>query len=216
MKLWSYWLPDVLPHVPGCPVPIAEHEIKRAAQAFFRESRSWRIQSDPFAVAADQEVVAIAPVDPELELLEIDDSSVYFDGQQVFPVTPQELARSFPDDWREDRGTPRQFYLLQPEQMRLYPIPVANAASGIECRMYVVPNDDSTGLPDDVARKFRDAIYLGARARLMLYVNVAWSNPNMAGVYGGAFASAVANAKDEAARAYARARITARSRSKWC
>lgn len=216
MKPWSYWLPDVLPHVPGCPVLIAEHEIKRAAQAFFRESRAWRIQSEPYTVVAEQETVLITPADAELELVEIDDSSVYYDSQQVYPVTPQELARSFPDDWREDRGTPRQFYLLQPEQMRLYPIPIADATTGIVCRLYVTPSDKATGLPDDITRKFRDAIYLGARARLMLYTNVAWSNPNMAGVYGGAFASAVANAKDEAARAYARARITARSRSKWC
>ena len=27
-QAWSTWLPDVLPHVPGCPVLVAEHEIE--------------------------------------------------------------------------------------------------------------------------------------------------------------------------------------------
>ncbi len=216
MKNWSYWLPDVLPHVVGCPIPIAEHEIKRSAQSFFRESKSWRVEVGPFSVTANQETVSISAGSADLEILEVEPSSVYYDGDRLTSVTPQVLGNSFCQNWRDERGQPERFYFLSPEEMRLYPIPNVNATTGIACRVHVLPSDDATGIDDAVARKFREPIYIGARARLMLYPNVAWSNPNMAAVYGQAFATAVSKAKEEAARAYSQARITAYSRSKWC
>jgi hypothetical protein len=55
MSLWSAWLPDVVPHLPECPIPVIEHELRRAAQLFFEGSRAWRIYVPAIAVAANTE-----------------------------------------------------------------------------------------------------------------------------------------------------------------
>jgi hypothetical protein len=103
---------------------------------------------------------------------------------------------------------------MVPGEIRLYPVPIADAVTGVTMRLSVAPSEGSTGLPDDLAIRFRDEIHVGAKARLMLYPGRPWTNPDLGAVYGQAFDSLVGTATAAAARSYSDARIP--SRMKWC
>lgn len=212
MTPWSYWFPDVLPHVPGCPQVIMEHELRRAAQAFFRQTKAWRVTQAPIPVAAGTAEVSATPLAAGQELVRVD--AAWYDGTRIDPVTPEMLDAQYFDDWQARTGKPQQFLQEVPGAVRLYPIPTDPAVTGLRLRLIVAPSDAATGLPDDQAVKFKDVIQVGAKSRLMLYPGKTWTNAELAAVYGQAFNQLVGQATAEAARAYAQARLPARVN--WC
>lgn len=210
---WSYWFPDVLPHVRGCPSDIAVHELKRTAQEFFRRTRAWQKEEPLVPVAAGQKTVLIAPSDFTLDLVRVE--SIYFDKDHLTPTTPETLDGMYGDKWEANSASkPDSFYQLTAGEIRLYPIPLADATEGLKVRVSVTPGESAEGIPDDMAIKFRDPIYLGARARLMIYKDSPWYDPSMAAVYGAAFSAAVDKYTLDKARSFTNARI--KSRPKWC
>lgn len=212
MVLWSAWLPDVLPHVAGCPNVIVEHELKRSAQQFFQASRAWQVTLDPVAVTADMEEVTISTGDSSIDLVRVE--KAWYDGVPLDVASADSLDGEFGDDWQSHTGTPNSIVQIEPSIVRLYPVPTADAVTGLKCRVSVKSSETATGVPDNMAVRFKDGIIAGAKARLMLYPNAAWSNPEMAVVYAGAFDSMTSNARLDAARSYGRGRIAARPR--WC
>jgi len=212
MKAWSYWLPDLMPHVPGCPQVLAEHELRRAAQAFFRQTLAWRVDEAPRAVAMGTDEMSVAPTDAGLELVRVD--AIWYDGKKLDPITPETLDAQYVDDWQAQVGTPTNFLQVVPGVIRLYPVPLVDAVTGLKLRLIVTPSDASAGLPDDIALKYRDEIHVGAKSRLMLYPGKPWTSPELAAVYGQAFNALVNQATASAARAFVQARLP--SRVNWC
>lgn len=212
MKAWSYWLPDLMPHVPGCPQVLAEHELRRAAQSFFSATCAWRVTETARPVLTGVAEVTATPLDAEQELVRVD--AAWYDGQALHPVTADSLDAQDASDWQTQTGTPSHFLQVVPGVVRLFPVPLADAATGLKLRLIVAPSETATGLPDDMAVKFRDAIHVGAKARLMLYPSKPWTNPQLATVYGQAFNGLADQATAAAARAYVQARIP--SRVNWC
>lgn len=212
MATWAEWFPDVVPQVPDCPQPIVEHELRRAAQAFFDGTRAWNVLLDPVAVLADKQTVSIIADDSGQEVVRIEAAS--FDGRRV-EVYPSEVMDSlFGDDWTLHTGTPSAITMDGPTTVRLYPTPNSASVTGLKCRVSVRPSDTSDGIPDEYRRKYREPIATGAKARLMIYVGRPWSNPEMAAMYGVAFAAAIADGCVKAAKAFGSARIP--SRPTWC
>lgn len=212
MKDWSSWFPDLLPHITGCPQPLAEHELRRAAQVLFRRTRAWRVDMAAVAVSAGQAVVTLAPDSAQHELVRVE--SVWLDDRKLDQVTADVLDSQYKDDWRLHTGDPFACIQTVPGELRLYPIPISNATTGLAARLSVTPSESSTGLPDDMAVRFRDEIHVGAKARLMLYPNRPWSNADLSAVYGQAFDGLLGTATASAARSFSQARIP--SRIKWC
>lgn len=213
MKAWSYWLPDLMPHVPGCPQVLAEHELRRSAQAFFIQTRAWKVtESASLPVAAGQDEVTIAPSDAGQDLVRME--AAWFDGVKLTPSTATQLDADYGDDWSVHTGTPDRYIQDTPGVLRLYPIPMAAATTGLKVRLSVAPSESSTGIPDEMAVRFRDEIHVGAKSRLMLYPGKPWTNLEMAAVYGQAFNNMVAIATTAAARSFGAARIP--SRVNWC
>jgi hypothetical protein len=209
MKVWSWWLPDILPHVPGCPIPVAEHELKRAAQVFFATSRAWLVTEPEVAGLAGDVELSIVPTDPEQDLVRLEQA--WING---IPATVKTVAEmdSQASDWQTHEGTPSIVVQLSPDVARLYPIPLADFT--VKWRASIIPSDVATGLPDDMAATYRDELAQGAKGRLMLYPNKSWTALDIAGVVGGAFADGASKANLEAARSFGKGRIKARP--KWC
>lgn len=212
MKAWRTWFPDLALHVPGCPNVLMEHELRRAAQAFFRQTRAWKVDQALKPVAAGADVVPITPDNADQELVRVE--GAWWDGRSMSPVTPEVIDREFVQEWQGHTGTPEHYMELAPGELRIYPIPQADASQGLRLRLSVAPSDEATGLPDDIAVRYRDEIHVGAKARLMLVPGKPWSSPDLAAVYGQAFAGMVAKATVRAARAGVGARIP--SSPKWC
>lgn len=209
MATWDKWFPDVLPQVPGCPTPVVRHELRRAAQALLTATRAWHRNLATLPVAAGQSDVSIAPTDPaQQQIVRIE--SVWLDGQRLEPVTPDELDGATTDNWGSHTGAPARYLQLSPGTITLYPTPVVNAANGLTVRVSLCPSDSATTIPDDLALRYSDEIQTGARARLMLYPNKPWSNPQLGMAYSQAFDGAIGSESAKAARAQVRGRIASR------
>lgn len=213
MQAWDTWLPDVLPHVEGCPTAIARHEIRRAAQAFFKESRSWQKVLALLPVAALQRDVTITTGDAAVDPVRAE--ACWIDGRKIDPISKDDLDAAYGDVWPQHQGVVDSFYQLSPGVVSLYRIPVDAAATGLLLRVSLMPSETSTGLPDDLATQFRDDIALGAKARLMMYPRKAWSDSALGMTLAGAFSGAINAARMNAARNFGSARIAA-SRASWC
>lgn len=209
MSLWSTWLPDILPHVPGCPVVVVEHELKRAAQEFFTRSRSWLVTDAPVTVAAAEEEINLAPTDDEQDLVRVE--AVWFNGIPGSVKTVAEMDDSS-QDWQTATGTPSIIVQLSPDVARLYPIPTADVV--VKIRKSIRPSDAATGIPDDLASAYRNDLAQGAKSRIMLHKDKPWSDPGLAGVTAAQFGDATSSANLDAARSFGKGRISARK--KWC
>jgi hypothetical protein len=209
MALWSSWLPDILPHVPGCPIPVVQHELLRASQEFFTRTRAWLVTDAPVTVVADTEEIDLAPVDTEQDLVRVE--SVWFNG---IPGTVKTVAEMDEDvtDWQTATGTPSIIVQLSPDVARFYPIPNADVA--VKIRKSIRPSDSATGIPDDLAAAYRIDLAQGSKSRLMLYKDKPWTDPALAAVSQVQFNDAVSTANLDAARSFGKGRITARK--KWC
>lgn len=213
VKPWSFWLAELRPHVPGCPDVLAKAEIRRAAQALLESSRAWQVDLAPLPVAAGQSAVTVAVADAvEQKLVRVE--AVWYDGKELRPATPKALDAQCSDDWKTHTGTPVRFLQLTPGTVTLYPKPVTAAITGLQARVSLMPGEESTGLPEDIASLYTDVIQAGARARLMIYPKKSWTDINLAGVYASAFSGGVDKARAEVARAFVNGRIA--SRPTWC
>lgn len=212
-KAWSYWLPDLLPHVAGCPVLLAEHELLRAAQVFFRETRAWQetVPSLSVTVAGGGSITITNP-DAGHELVRIENA--WLDGIPLGVTTADDLDAAMGDDWTTHTGTPSHIYQITPGVAMLYPKPIADSATGLKVRVSVCPSDAATSVPDEMAVKFRDAIASGAKARLMIYPDKPWTNTAMAPIHAASFEAATGRGNVTAARSNGQARKPASP--KWC
>lgn len=212
MRLWSDWMPDLMPHLSGCAIVLVEHELRRAAQAFFQGSRAWRVTLAPVAVAAGTQTVAIVPADTQISLVRIE--QCWYDGTELDVKTAEELSAEHGEDWTAHTGNPIAFLQETAGIVRLYPIPDASAGTGLKTRISAMPSDASTGIQDDLAVAFREELATGAKARLMLYPSKPWTNVELGVAYAQAFKSATDTANIRAARSFGRGRV--RSNPRWC
>lgn len=172
MTTWDAWLPDVLPHVRGCPRLVAEHEIRRAAQLLLERSRAWIVRTPEIAVVAAAPDVTLNLGDATRDLVRIE--RAWFDGLPLTPRAVGELADMVGMDWRDQSGTPDSIVQVSPGAVRLYPTPVADGTFDAECS--VKPGESATGVPDDIAAAHRMIIATGAKGALMLMPRVEWQD----------------------------------------
>lgn len=211
MKAWSYWYPDLLMHVPGCPDPVIDFELRRASQTFFERTRAWQITLPALAVIAAQENVTVTFADAGMELVRIEQA--WYNGYSITPTTVDDLDAEHTDDWTLHTGTPNKVFQITPGDVRLYPLPTDTPTVGLKMRVSVRPSEAATGLADDMAIKFRDDITNGTKGKLMMYPNMPWSNPQLAGMYLAMFDSATGKANLAAVRGFGATRLAAKP--KW-
>lgn len=212
MALWSAWFPDLLPHLPGCPNAVVQHELKRAAQEFFEKTRAWRVLLAPVAVAAGTDELDLVPTDTEQSLVRVEEA--WYDNRKIDPLTADEASAEFGDDWMSHTGAPSAYVQEFPGTLRLYPIPDTDALTGLKFRVSVKPSESCTGLPDALADKFRDALADGAKGRLMLYPGKDWTNLDLGAAMKGQFESAKSAGNLQANRSFGRGRNS--NKARWC
>lgn len=181
MQAWSAWLPDVLPHVAGCPRLVVLHEVRRAAEEFLRRSRAWQIESDLIPVPAGATSITLTFPDATAELVRIE--RAYLDGRPLTPFTPTQLNDQVGTAWVDETGVVDGIVQLTPWAVRPYRIPTDAAVTGLKVMASVCTKEGAGGMPDDIARMYRDAVTFGARGRLMLIPGKPWSDAKLAAGY---------------------------------
>ena len=207
-RIWSAWLPDLLPQLPGCPTVLVEHELKRAAQEFFIRTRAYKVVLAPVAVSALQSDVAITPTDPEIELVRVE--HVWYDGKELPAMTAEKLSATYGDDWQSLNGSPVAYLQDTVGTVRLFPIPADASVTGLVCRASVKPSEASTGIPDLLGVIYRDEITSGTKAKLMLYAEKPWTNIDHGAKHEQDFLNAIAKHHTLAATGQGNSRVEGR------
>ena len=208
-RAWESFLPDLLPHLSGCPIPVVVHELRRAAQDFLEKTRAWVIWLPAISVAAGTDEIALLDGESECALVKVHE--VRLDGRALMAATSQSLSENS-SYWHEGSGTPKAFLFDSPGVLRLYPIP--DEAAVLNVRASVKPGDMATSIQESIAAKYRDALVNGALARLMCYPNKAWTNLDLAAMCDSKFIKATEKANYAASISSGTSRIEAKHR--WC
>lgn len=210
MKSWSSWFPDLLPWLPGCPIPTVEHVLRRTCQDFFGRTRAWKVYQDPFKVFANQQGFDIEIDDSNQEPVRIE--SAWLNGQRLNVFGASDMDASFTDDWQSHTGSTSTLVQITPGSVLLYPVPVADSTTGLKLRLSVRPSDTASGIPDEMFVKFRQAITDGVLGHLMLQPAVEFSNPVLGQDHRDSYKAARDAATLAALRSFGSGRIASRAK----
>lgn len=187
----------IMPEVPGCPEPLIDDAVRRAAIEFCSRTRVIR-ERIAFNTVAAQDYVTLAPVGGNV-------GRVYrvMIGDTILEPTRRE---DFDEDG--DTGQPLEYYIEQPNTLRLYPVP--DAVYATVAHVAVTPNRDAATLDDVLFTIWRDEIAAGACAILKMMPGKPWHNMDGAALSANLFSAAI----DRAAHQRAKGGGTAQLRSR--
>jgi hypothetical protein len=204
MIAWKAYLPQVLPHVPLCPQPIAVEAVRNSAIEFCEETWVWQ---------ADQEYT-IAPGDPSNDLDDEDQGIVHKilharatgDGGELEPKAPEWCDRYFPG-WRQGEHTGRPLHYTQVRSSAFLVVPVPTVETTLYLTVALKPTLSSAQGVDELRNDYYEEIAAGAVARLTAMLKKPWSDPSAAKAYGNLYNDGKAIARSRHQRGYGRARI---------
>jgi len=189
MKPLTDFLPEVLPSVIGCPVPLAVNAVRNSVIEFLTES-----------TILDQRIeIALVPGEPTYPVDAATGTSPtlflrgYLDepGRIVQPTSPTEMDALL-GNWRSEQGAPRRAFLAS-SSLTVYPVPV-DAGTLYADFAYTVDRTASQ-VADEMVDTWAEAIAAGALRRLLIVPGTPWANPEMAAFFGAQFNTAIDKAK---------------------
>lgn len=184
MKTWDYFLRDVLPDVPGCPEPVAEHALLRAAQAFCERTKVWKLWLDPIQTVAgimDYEI----ELEQRTELVQLVQATL--DGREL-DLRPYEIL---PADWRDNQAGLGPL-VATPDRKNIVLLPAPTTEVFLRVEAILRPSNAAEGVEDFLFDLYVEPIALGAKARLMQQPGKPYSNPTEAAACESRFNSAMA------------------------
>ena len=154
--------------VPAAPRMYVDQALQLSAKEFFRESKAWRVMTDPLVFGDDDEYEISAPFNTEI----VEPIKILVDG---IPM------RS--DQWTaveegEFGGIVVHFF-DRPYKMQFMAELAVTLATG------------SREIPNRLGREFRDGIIHGALARMLRVPNTDWTDLNLSGFHQGMFLEAI-------------------------
>lgn len=194
---YTQWLPYVQVNVPDCPKALIVEAIRQKVIEFCQRSLFLRQELDSFyTVADDNEYDIPTPVDTTIAQLLM----LKVNKRELQPKTQDDLEEIY-QDWRDQLGEPKYFFLkntytaiLVPKPMGVYPVRLLVALK---------PTQAAQGVDEIIFEEYKDAIKHGALAYLMLMAEKTWSNPNMSAFYQSQFDAAITDSKMRAEKGYA-------------
>lgn len=173
---WSTFYPDVLIHVPGCPLPLVDHHLRAATIDLCQRSKRLKFDMPAFDTVAGQPTYALSP-GTKMETVSILAAAV--SGELIDPATRAEL--SIGDDWSTETGQPTK-YLMDgdDETVRLWKMP--DGVYPVTLTLAIKPSESATGVEQWFADRYRRTIARGALAELLALPKQAWTDLPMAAI----------------------------------
>lgn len=182
MATWADFYPELMPHVVGCPQPMANIALREAARVFFDRTRIWREWLDPVLVQANvREYDLDLPVGSMVVRIE----RTALDGEPLEVLSFNQLS-SDPARTETSPG-------LTSRDRAVFTLTRALPA-GKEVSVFasLKPTKKALGVPDDMFEHHCEDIVEGAKQRLMMFRNTDFYAPDLAAIAGAAFESAIA------------------------
>jgi hypothetical protein len=194
MKSITEFLPEVMPSVPGCPVPVAINALRNSVIEF--ASRTGLLEQT--ALIDLESGVSEYPIELESGTVPVLFRRGFLDKRtsRVDPASPIELDSENPN-WPLLKGLPRHAFIRN-GLLTVTPIPVA--VGEIEAVFSYTFSRSATRISDEIAEAWIEEVARGALMRLFLMPGVPWANPTLAAAYKTQFDFDVAGAALGAAK----------------
>ena len=182
------WTAEILLQVQGVPNPLIQLAVRQAAIELCEETLIWSEDLTRINVVSGTGSYTLTP--PALSRLIAIDSAYYkatsaadtaFDPLDAIPQDQKDLF-SGTTAWKFETGTPVGYYHQEEiTPLYLYPIPDANATSGLLVRVHLIPTVDTITIDDFLWSMHKDALTAGALAFIFGQKDMPWYDPNKEG-----------------------------------
>ena len=182
----------VSPEVKGAPQEMVRQALVDAADVFCVESRAWsEVQDAVLLINGEGQYEAELPNGARA----LSVKNIWCGSNKLSPVTMDQLSVVLPD-WQTATSSLPRWYCgeFDRKSFRLFPVPTL-PTTAIRIQGVFAPNESSESLPDFLWEDYRNIIFAGAKATLMLKPGMAWYNPQLAAVNASAFELGINNAK---------------------
>lgn len=166
----SIWLKDILPRTPGVVRSVAKRELLNTAREFYRQSTVWREVIEASSITRTSDRFTVNPSDATSEVFQI-----YY---VTFNNIPLEGKSEKPVGERPN-GTPITWYSYDYDTFELWPLP-SESQPNIQARVFLIPKETATTLPDTAYSKYYEGILDGVLGRLYGHPAKPYSNPAIA------------------------------------
>ena len=203
--LWSSFYPLILPEVGGCPEPVVDAQLLRAAVDFCDTTQLWVTSLTAInAVSGTGEYALTSPVS---ETVVCGISELWYLNERM-KFIPVSQMRRYSTHWPSDQGQVIGYTQLAENAVTLYRKPAVSTASAIKINAVIRPSHTATGLADWIGQKHFDTLVAGTKARLMAMVGAPWANPQGSALYAGIYNVAVQSVVAERAGGRSRDRLS--------
>jgi hypothetical protein len=187
-------LPSILPIVSGCPDTLVENNCRSAVIELCEKASVYQAELDPLTTVGNiYEYDLEPPSGTTVQKI----LWITHQGKDLEPITSTLLEQRLPK-WRAGNGVPEYYVQQGSSLVWLAPIPTTTGVSSTIVRTVLKPTHTSTACDNDVMNDYRDTIINGALFRLLRIPNQAWTDLQIAGVYGQLFNEGVENAERKA------------------
>lgn len=167
------FVPQINPHVVGCPDGVLKNALLTAATEFCTRTLSWQVRQAPVATSATSYPYSI-PLPAHATLARV--LAVHVDTSKLKPTSYEALDQSY--DWDTRTGNPSHFLVEANSTLVVFPLPAAPMDLRITAACTVAR--DATVLEDFLYTTWRDALVAGALYNLTSQPKRAWSDSTQA------------------------------------
>lgn len=204
------FLPDVQPHVPGCPENLILDAIRGACIRFCVDT--WIVRETLTAMdvttGQDTYVLTASSMKESVGIVHLS-----YDSRDMDIKTEEELD-IIDQGWRTaDPGSAFYAIMLNPDQFQLNRIPAADIVGGLIPRIATRPTDTATQVDTLLYNEWKEAIKQGAIEELKEIPNKGWSDVELSKAYGKKFNFQIQRGKARARMGHATKSTTAKMRS---
>lgn len=208
MTSYDDFLPYVLQDVPGCPEIAAVHAIRNTVIDFCEKSLVLQADLDPVSLVAG---TADYDLEPPAGTLVTQIIKLYYRNQELAPAARDEIERAAyfnPAAINADeRADPRTWSQKDQRTFSVFPIPKNAEKDAITIRVSLKPTRSSSSCDSVLFEDYAEYIGAGAKARLMLTPNKAYTNPNLVVTQNQLYMQGVNMARQRASRNHTRANL---------
>lgn len=208
MTSYDDFLPYVLTDVPGCPEIAAVLAVRNTVIDFCEKSLVVQADLDPVSLVAGQADYDLEPpvnrLVTKVMKLFYKNSELHPFGQDFVPSATYFNPSAIDGDADSE---PRGWSQKDTTTFTVWPAPKTAQANAITIRAALKPTRASTSCDDVVFEDYAEYIAAGAKARLMLQPNKAYTNPGLVVTQNQLYMQGVNMARQRASRGHTRANL---------
>lgn len=208
MVSYDDFLPYVLPDVPGCAEIVAVQQIKNTVIDFCEKSCVVQVDLDPVTLLAGESTYDLEPPTNRLVTKVM---RLFYKNKELPPVGADYIgSASFynPDAIDGDaQSNPIGWSQKDTTTFTVFPPPKDRENGAITIRAAIKPTRAATSCDDIVFEDYVEYIAAGAKARLMIVPNKAYTNPNLVVTQNQFYMQGVNVARQRATRGHTRANL---------